>query len=132
MVKSGLEMMVGARLDPLFGPIVMVGFGGILVELMKDVRVALAPVGVPEARAMLDRLKGHDLLSGFRNMQAVDCDALAEIVARVSELMADHQDDIEEIDVNPLICAGSRIVAVDALIVRSRSGFGGAGTDGAA
>jgi acyl-CoA synthetase (NDP forming) len=131
MVKSGLEMMVGARLDPLFGPIVLVGFGGILVELMKDVRVALAPVGVPEARAMLDGLKGHDLLSGFRNMQAVDLDALAEIVARVSELMADHQDDIDEIDVNPLICAGPRIVAVDALIVRSRSGIAGAGTDGA-
>lgn len=121
MIKAGVELMVGARRDPLFGPIVVVGFGGILVELLADVRVALAPIGVDEARALLDGLKGRALLSGFRNMEPVDLDALARVVARVSELAADHREVIEEIDVNPLICAGSQIVAVDALIVRSRS-----------
>ena len=116
MVPQGIEIVVGARRDPLFGPTVLVGLGGILVELLRDSTVALAPVGHAEARAMLGRLKGAALLSGFRNMPAVDLDALAGIVQRVSELAADHADRIAEIDVNPVICAGPRLVAVDALI----------------
>lgn len=116
MVPQGIEIVVGARRDPLFGPTVLVGFGGVLVELLRDSVVALAPVGRDEARAMLGRLKGAKLLSGFRNMPAVDLDVLAGIVQRVSELAADHGDRIAEIDVNPVICAGPRLVAVDALI----------------
>jgi acetyl-CoA synthetase len=116
MVPAGIEIVVGARLDPLFGPTVLVGLGGILVELLRDSVVALAPVGHDEARAMLGRLKGAKLLSGFRNLPAVDLDQLAGIVQRVSELAADHGDRIAEIDVNPVICAGARQVAVDGLI----------------
>jgi acetyl-CoA synthetase len=116
MVPAGIEIVAGARLDPLFGPTVLVGLGGILVELLRDSAVALAPVGRAEARAMLERLKGAKLLSGFRNLPAVDLDQLAGIVQRVSELAADHGDRIAEIDVNPVICAGTRQVAVDALI----------------
>lgn len=118
MVPAGLEMVVGARLDPLFGPMVVVGLGGILVELLRDSATALAPVGEDEARAMLRRLKGHKLLEGFRGLPPVDQDRLADIVRRVSELAADGRERIAEIDVNPLICAGARQVAVDALIVR--------------
>ena len=118
MVPQGVEMVVGGRVDPLFGPLVVVGLGGILVELMKDTVIALAPVGKEEAIAMLHRLKGVKLLEGFRNLPAVDMDRLADIVSRVSHFMADQRDRIEELDVNPLICAGDRITAVDALIVR--------------
>ena len=118
MVPAGLEMVVGARLDPLFGPMVVVGLGGILVELLRDSATALAPVGQDEARAMLGRLKGRKLLEGFRGLPPVDQDRLADIVRRVSELAADGRERIAEIDVNPLICAGGRQVAVDALIVR--------------
>ena len=116
MVPAGIEMVVGARRDPLFGPTVLVGMGGILVELLRDTAVALAPVGHDEARSMLAGLRGARLLSGFRNLPPVDLDALAGIVQRVSELAADHADRIAEIDVNPVICAGARLVAVDALI----------------
>jgi acetyl-CoA synthetase len=119
MVPPGIEMVVGARRDPLFGPTVLVGLGGILVELLRDSAVALAPVGGDEARAMLGRLKGARLLSGFRNLPAADIGTLAGIVQRVSELAADHADRIAEIDVNPVICAGTRQVAVDALIALS-------------
>ena len=118
MVPQGVEMVVGGRVDPLFGPLVVVGLGGILVELMKDTVLALAPVGHDEALGMLQQLKGVKLLQGFRNLPSVDMDRLADVICRVSHFMADQRDRIDELDVNPLICAGDRITAVDALIVR--------------
>lgn len=118
MVPQGLEIVVGARRDPLFGPMVVVGLGGIFVELLRDSATALAPVGDGEAHAMLRRLKGHRLLEGFRGLPPVDLQALVGVIRRVSELAADQRDRIAEIDVNPLICVGDRILAVDGLIVR--------------
>ncbi len=119
MVPTGTEIMVGARVDPLFGPLVVVGLGGILVELMKDTTVGLAPVTHNEARKMLTGLKGAAALRGFRGSEPVDIEALADLVGRVSEFIADHRDSVAEIDVNPLICAGPRILAVDALIYKA-------------
>ena len=76
-----------------------------------------APVTASEAEGMLRRLKGVKLLEGFRGMGAVDIGKLAEIVSRVSRFAADHKDTVAELDINPMICSGDRIVAVDALIV---------------
>ncbi len=118
MVPAGTEVMIGARIDPLFGPLVVAGLGGILVELLKDTAVALAPVTHAEALAMLNRLKAAAILRGFRGSPPVELDALAEIIGRVSEFIADQRDIVSELDLNPLICAGKRLVAVDALIVR--------------
>jgi acyl-CoA synthetase (NDP forming) len=118
MLPAGVEVMIGARIDPLFGPLVVAGLGGVFVELLQDTALDLAPVTHDEALAMLASLKGKALLDGFRGGPAVERDALAEVIVRVSELAADQQEVIEELDVNPLICAGRRIVAVDALIVR--------------
>lgn len=117
MVPHGLEIVVGARVDPAFGALVVVGLGGVLVELMKDSVAAPAPVTPRQAEAMLRRLKGARILDGFRDLPPVDVPQLADIVARVSEFAADHADRIAELDVNPLICRGADIVAVDALIV---------------
>ena len=116
MVRRDLELIVGGRRDPLFGPTVVVGLGGIFVELLKDSAVALAPVTQSQARAMLDGLRGRALLDGFRGAPPADVDAIAAAVARVSELLADHPDTVEELDVNPLVVSEGRIVAVDALI----------------
>jgi acyl-CoA synthetase (NDP forming) len=118
MVPPGTEIMVGARVDPLFGPLIVAGLGGILVELLKDTAVELAPINTTEARAMLKRLKAQAALTGFRGSEPVDLEQLADVIVRLSEFAADQQDHIAELDVNPLICAGSRIVAVDALIVK--------------
>ena len=118
MVPQGTEVMVGARVDPQFGPMVVVGLGGVFVELLRDTAVRLAPVGTEEALRMLGELKGQRALLGFRGAEPVRLDRLAEVVARVSELAADQRERIAELDVNPLICAGSRIVAVDALIAK--------------
>ncbi len=122
MIPAGLEIMLGARVDPLFGPLVVVGLGGVFVELLHDSVVDLAPVSLAGARAMLERLRGARLLDGFRGAPAIDRDRLAAIIARFSEFAADHAAHYREIDLNPLIAAGGEIVAVDALIVAKAGG----------
>ena len=86
MMPQGVEMVVGARIDPLFGPLVVVGLGGILVELLQDTALAPAPVTHDEALALLAQLKGARLLDGFRGMPAVDRDRLAEVICRVARV----------------------------------------------
>jgi acyl-CoA synthetase (NDP forming) len=120
MVPQGTEIMVGARVDPQFGPMVVVGLGGVFVELLKDTAVRLAPVDRDEARRMLGELKAQRALQGFRGAAPVDVDRLADVVARISEFASDQRARIAELDVNPLICAGDRMMAVDALIAKQR------------
>jgi acetate---CoA ligase (ADP-forming) len=120
MMPQGVEMVIGARIDPLFGPLVVVGLGGILVELLQDSALAPAPVTHSEALALLAQLKGARLLDGFRGMPSVDRNRLADVICRVACFAADHRNMIAELDVNPLICTGERITAVDALIVPKR------------
>ncbi len=117
----GVEVIVGARVDPAVGPLVLVGSGGVLVEMVQDSVAALAPVSQAQALAMLKRLKGYRLLSGFRGSAPVNLEALADAIARVSELAADLAGEFEELDVNPLRCGAQRVVAVDALLTRQSS-----------
>jgi acyl-CoA synthetase (NDP forming) len=116
MAGRGVELSLGMIRDPQFGPIVTVGAGGTLVELLDDRRAALAPFGPATARRLLDGLKLRRLLDGYRGSRPVDMDRLAEIVARFSVLAAELGGLIAEIDVNPLI-ATEEILALDALIV---------------
>jgi len=116
MVRGDLEVIVGARIDPQFGPMVVVGLGGIFVELMRDSAVALAPVSHEQALQMLRSLKGFKLLCGFRGSDPVDLDRLADIICRTGDFALDHQDRITELDINPLICGKGHITGVDALI----------------
>lgn len=120
MAKPGIEIMVGARMDPMFGPLIVVGLGGILVELMRDSATALAPINAGEAKSLLERLKGAAALKGFRGAPAADMDRLADIVVRLSEFAADQRDRVAELDVNPIIVSGADAVAVDALIVKAK------------
>lgn len=115
MVAPGLELLVGARRDPQFGPVVVVGLDGVMVELVKDSQLAIAPVNHREASAMLDGLRARQALDGFRGLPAVDREALIDVIVRISCFAWDHQALIEELDVNPFIC-GERVIAVDALI----------------
>lgn len=119
MLARGLELVVGGRLDAQFGPLVVVGLGGVWVEVLRDTAVGLAPVTCGQAGALLAQLSAQSALNGFRGLPPVDRDRLADAVARASEFIADHADLVAELDINPVICEGSRIVAVDALIVRA-------------
>ena len=121
MVPRGIEVIVGARHDPQFGPLVMLGLGGVLVEILGDTALSLAPVGLSEAKTMLRSLKGAALFDGFRGGPAVDIARIAEIVARFSELAADAGSGFSEMEINPLICTADRIVAADALLVKSQA-----------
>jgi acetate---CoA ligase (ADP-forming) len=119
MIPAGVEVVIGARRDPLFGPLVVAGFGGVLVELLRDTAIELAPINAGEAMRMLRKLKGAALFEGFRGAPAVNLELLADLLVRVSEFAADQQDLVAELDINPVICTASTLMAVDALIVRS-------------
>ena len=119
MAASGAEILVGGRVDAQFGALVLVGVGGSVVELVRDVAVAPAPVSRPVALDLLERIRGQALLRGYRGAPPVDREALADVIVRVSELLADQSHLIAEIDINPIICRGASIVAVDALITHA-------------
>jgi len=114
MAPAGVELIVGARRDPVFGPVVLVGLGGIYAEVFRDTVLELAPVDLPTARSMLGRLKGAPLLRGVRGRPGVDIDAAAEAVVALSEGVAARPDVLEG-EINPLIVHPDGAVAVDAL-----------------
>jgi acyl-CoA synthetase (NDP forming) len=123
-VPAGAELLVGARRDPVFGPLVAVGTGGILAEAVRDVSLALAPLASDEARAILrDGLRSR-LLAGVRGRPACDDAPLVEIIVAIGELIAAAAR-VVEIDVNPVIAAGARAVAVDAVVIVGESAAGG-------
>jgi acetate---CoA ligase (ADP-forming) len=115
-MASGTEVIVGAVNDPVFGPVVMFGLGGILTELLKDVTHEFAPFDVPTAHAMIRRIRTAPVLTGYRGRPALDVEALARVLSQVSWLIVDHADRIAEIDINPLFLRERGIVAADALI----------------
>jgi len=119
MAPAGLEMIVGMRRDDVFGPMIMVGMGGIHAEVVRDVALAPAPLSVSQALELLGELRGSALLGGMRGQPPADTQALAQLIARLSELAVEHADSIEVIDLNPVIVheAGRGVSVVDALIV---------------
>lgn len=118
MVKAGLELIVGARRDPQFGPLLVVGLGGVFVELLADVAIEPVPVSRESAEAMLSRLRGAKAFEGARGLPTVNLARVAEILSRISAMVADMRDDLLELDVNPIICGlDGQLHAVDALVV---------------
>jgi len=120
LIDGGVEMIMGVSRDPVFGPVVMVGIGGVFVEVMKDVTFRKAPFDVAEAHIMIDELKGSAVLDGVRGAAASDRDALADTLSRLSIFAAAERDHIESIDINPFVVLpkGQGGVALDALILR--------------
>jgi acyl-CoA synthetase (NDP forming) len=118
-IACGTEVIVGAVNDRYFGPVVMFGLGGVLTEVLHDVTHRFAPFDLATAREMLAEIKGAALLRGYRGAPALDIEALADTLVRISLLIADHSGRIRELDINPLFvrAAGQGVVAADALIV---------------
>jgi hypothetical protein len=108
-------MIVGGVVDPVFGPLVSVGVGGIMTELLDDVVFAPAPVDEPRAGDLIDRLRGRPLLDGFRGGSPSDVDGLARIVSVVSRGLVGSA--VQEVEVNPVIWTGEEWVIVDWLVV---------------
>jgi acetate---CoA ligase (ADP-forming) len=123
MAKKGVEIIIGTMLDKTFGPMIMVGLGGITTELFRDVIYRPAPVSAMEAAAMLAGLKAAPLLSGFRGAAKADIPALSQLIAQVSVLAAAYREHIAEIEINPVLVhpEGQGVTIVDALVVRKKS-----------
>ncbi len=117
MAGPGVELAFGITRDAQFGPLVLVGLGGVLIEVLRDRVFALPPFDMAEARRLIGRLKGAVLLDGVRDAPAADRDAVAEALARFSVLAATLGDALAEMDVNPVIAGPHGCLAVDALIV---------------
>jgi len=117
MAEGTVELVVGLKRDPVFGPVVMAGLGGVFVEVMKDVAFRRAPVTETEALSMLDELRGRALLDGVRGKPPVDKDAVARLIAAVSRFGAAAGDRLVELDVNPVLAGPNGAVAVDWLMV---------------
>jgi acetyl-CoA synthetase (ADP-forming) len=118
MIRGSRELMVGLYRDEQFGPCVMFGLGGIFTEILKDTTFRVAPIDRQEALDMIGDIKARNIVGAFRGMMAADVDQLADILVKVSAVGLDHPE-VKEIDINPVILAGSKPVAVDALIVLS-------------
>jgi acyl-CoA synthetase (NDP forming) len=118
MAKPGIEMILGARRDPQWGPVLAVGLGGVFAEAIADIRILPVGLGVDEIAAEIKQLRGAKLLAGYRGAPPADIAALADTVALLGQIML-AEPRLREIDINPLSVfpAGEGVVALDALIV---------------
>ena len=120
MMPPGVEILLGVTCDPMYGPMVMVGLGGVFVEVFQDVALYPAPMGKGEARKMLESLKSFRLLEGYRGQAPRDIDALCNLIVKVSEYAVAKKDELRELDLNPVFVyeEGKGIAVIDALIVK--------------
>jgi acetyltransferase len=122
---QALELVVGTRIDPLFGPVLLFGHGGSAVEVVADRAVALPPLNLPLARALVARTRVARLLAGWRDVPPADTEALHAVLVALSQLLADEPR-IAELDINPLLADAQGVIALDARVRVDAAGPGGA------
>ncbi len=115
-VAGKREFVIGINRDVQFGPTVMFGLGGIYTEVLKDISFRIAPLAAADAEEMLDEIRSRELLDEFRGEPAVDRELLVQVLIGIGDLAMEN-DEVSEIDINPLIISGDRPVAVDALVI---------------
>jgi len=118
MARPGIEVIMGMSQDAQFGPVLMFGLGGILVEVLKDVSFRLVPITPRDARQMVQEIKGRPLLEGYRGQEPADVEALEKLLLRLSDFIEKHPE-IAELDLNPIFAYKDGAVAVDARIILS-------------
>ena len=114
---SGVELIIGSKIDFQFGPMILLGLGGTSVEIYKDVSLRMAPLSAHDVSSMIKGLKAHRLLEGYRGAEPVDLGKLSDALLSFSSLIMELQDRIESIDINPLLCSSRRCVIADARIM---------------
>jgi len=117
MRSGGVELLAGVSVDPVFGPVLAVGLGGIWVELLADTSLRVLPVGPGEVRDMLGELRGMPLLAGARGTRPADLDGLARVIAALGETARSLNGGLRALEVNPLWVSGDQIEALDVLVV---------------
>lgn len=121
MVPKGVELIVGLQNDSQFGPVIMVGMGGILTEVMRDVAFRMLPITTSDARSMLEELKGSKLLKGFRGSKAIDMNMLTKALVQIGKLGVDNASHFDSIDFNPIVVYPKSYAVVDAKILLRKS-----------
>jgi acyl-CoA synthetase (NDP forming) len=116
MARKGVEVIVGMSKDPQFGPVLMFGLGGVLVELLKDVSFRIVPVRKVDAAEMIREIKGFPMLQGFRGSEPADLNALEDLIVKVSDFV-EKNPQVKELDLNPVFAYSDGAVAVDARVV---------------
>jgi acetyltransferase len=117
MLEPGVEMIIGVNNDKDFGPMVMVGMGGVFVELFKDIQLAPAPLSQAQAQRMIESLKSYPLLTGYRGGHVCDVQALAGLLVKISETAAREKDRLKELDINPVFVTEKGVAIADALLI---------------
>ena len=120
MVPKGVELIVGIQNDPQFGPVIMVGLGGIMTEVMKDVAFRMLPITTSDAKSMLNELKGSALLKGFRGSEPIDTNMVAKMLVQIGKLGVENADYINSIDFNPVVVYPKSHFVVDAKIILNK------------
>jgi acyl-CoA synthetase (NDP forming) len=116
MAKPGVEVIIGMSKDAQFGPVLMFGLGGILVEILKDVSFRIVPLVRRDAREMIREIKGYPVLEGYRGKEPANVSALEDMLLKVSDFV-EKNPDIKELDLNPVFAHRDGAVAVDARVV---------------
>jgi len=124
IAHGGVEMLLGLVHDEQFGPLVVLGFGGIHAEILRDVVALPLSIDAEDVRVALARLKGVPLLRGVRGRPPADVEALVDVLVRLARFATDHADALAEIDLNPVIvhAVGEGVSVVDALVVKQEEG----------
>ena len=113
----GRELIVGAKIDYQFGPVILLGIGGTGVEIYQDVTMRMAPINRNDVVSMIDSLKGRNILRGYRGSEPVNIEALTDLLIRFSALVIDLESHIQSIDLNPVLCSRDRCIIADARII---------------
>lgn len=116
MARPGVEVIIGMSKDAQFGPVLMFGLGGVLVEILKDVSFRIVPLVPRDAREMIREIKGYPLLEGYRGQEPVDVSKLEDLILKLSSFVEQHPE-IDEIDLNPIFAYKDGAVAVDARVI---------------
>lgn len=119
---AGLELIIGAKIDYQFGPVILLGMGGTGVEIYKDATMRMAPLKEPDVRSMISGLRAHQLLEGFRGRPPIGMEALTRTLLDFSDLVMDLSDRIESADLNPVMCTADACIVVDARILLQKEG----------
>jgi acetate---CoA ligase (ADP-forming) subunit beta len=121
---SGVELILGAKRDLQFGPMILLGIGGTAVEIYRDVTLRMAPLSAEDALGMIGGLKARRLLEGYRGAEKVDIQRLQETIRAFADLVMELADRIESVDINPLLCSARRCVVADARIILRQGSSG--------
>ncbi|MEM2025732.1 MAG: acetate--CoA ligase family protein, partial [Desulfurococcaceae archaeon] len=119
MLPKGVEIVVGAFRDIEFGPTVMFGLGGVLVEVLKDVSFRVAPIAEDEAKEMMREVRGYRILEGYRGMDPVNLEAVVDVLVKTSRLIVENEE-VEQVDLNPVIASRGQVRVADARVILRR------------